>query len=142
MKNKTLLVVILILLSVGLGYFIGRAQNLLKNTDESVNIIDENQGEVEIIEKIEQELEPELEVEPDLDRYSRYIAPECQINEGCNGPLHCVDLGTEPLPTTCAIEPHFVCYEDSDARCEKQLSGKCGWTETSEMSVCLRKHLR
>lgn len=38
--------------------------------------------------------------------------------------------------STCEYRAEYGCYKG--ATCERQSSGKCGWTETSELKACLR----
>lgn len=51
---------------------------------------------------------------------------------GCSGQV-CSD---EDVMTTCEYRPEYACYRR--ARCERQTNGKCGWTQTPELSACLR----
>lgn len=37
----------------------------------------------------------------------------------------------------CIYKPEFVCYKS--AKCESQLNGKCGWTQTAELRACIDK---
>lgn len=53
------------------------------------------------------------------------------IKSGCSGEV-CSD---QLLVTPCAWFPHFACY--GNARCERQLDGGCGFTETEELKRCL-----
>lgn len=50
---------------------------------------------------------------------------------GCSGQI-CSD---KDVATTCEFRPEYACYKK--ARCEKQLNGKCDWTETEEFKSCL-----
>lgn len=52
---------------------------------------------------------------------------------GCSGQV-CAD---EAVMTTCEYRAEYGCYKT--ARCERQASGACGWTETAELSACLRE---
>ncbi len=74
---------------------------------------------------------------------------ECQVNEetgpligvgctiaGCSSQL-CVNEEVGPISTTCEWKEEYSCYRTSDARCEKQDSGDCGWTQTPELLACL-----
>ncbi|OGG87026.1 hypothetical protein A3H15_01455 [Candidatus Kaiserbacteria bacterium RIFCSPLOWO2_12_FULL_50_28] len=55
---------------------------------------------------------------------------------GCSGQL-CVDEGEVPdIITTCEFRPEYTCYQQY-GRCERQVSGQCGWTETPEIEQCL-----
>ena len=54
---------------------------------------------------------------------------------GCSGQL-CVSADEAgDIVTTCEYRAEYVCYEE--ASCEPQADGKCGWTQTEEMSQCL-----
>jgi hypothetical protein len=55
---------------------------------------------------------------------------EC-MKTGCGGTV-CAD---EQIITTCEFKPEHACY--NDAICERQADGKCGWTETAELTACL-----
>jgi len=68
--------------------------------------------------------------------------PENNFNEnsvdgcvlgGCSGEL-CVDEADEPVFTTCVYREEYRCY--SDALCERQSDGKCGWSSTPELLQC------
>ena len=37
--------------------------------------------------------------------------------------------------STCEYRPEYACYKT--ATCERQRTGKCGWTETVELKACL-----
>lgn len=51
---------------------------------------------------------------------------------GCSGQL-CTD---EPdMMSTCEWNEQYACYQS--ATCERQASGKCGWTETLKLTQCL-----
>ena len=51
---------------------------------------------------------------------------------GCSGQI-CSDQ--EGVITTCEYREEYACYKS--ARCERQTSGRCGWTETPELAICL-----
>lgn len=51
---------------------------------------------------------------------------------GCSGQV----CASEESVTTCEFRAEYTCYKT--ARCEKQTTGKCGWTETSELQACLK----
>lgn len=56
---------------------------------------------------------------------------ECFVS-GCSGQL----CSSEPgLISTCEWREEYACYQG--ARCERQESGMCGWTETNELLACL-----
>lgn len=58
--------------------------------------------------------------------------PEC-ARSGCSG-IACVEPD-EQIMTTCEFRPEYVCYDN--ATCERQTDGKCGWTQTTELTACL-----
>lgn len=60
------------------------------------------------------------------------LAAECQ-RTGCGGTV-CAPAGSD-IVTTCEMRPEYACY--SDALCEKQASGDCGFTQTPELTACL-----
>ncbi len=59
-------------------------------------------------------------------------AKKCVIG-GCSGEL-CAEEGGE-LVSNCIYNPAFVCYKS--AKCERQATGSCGWTETPELKACI-----
>jgi hypothetical protein len=59
----------------------------------------------------------------------------CYIG-GCSGEV-CSD--TEGVASNCIYKPEFACYKT--AKCERQATGECGWTETSELKSCLSLNL-
>ncbi len=62
-------------------------------------------------------------------------SPDCKIS-GCSGQL-CVDKNAEDIITTCEYRPEYACYKT--ARCEKQPTGLCGWTQTQELMKCINE---
>ena len=42
------------------------------------------------------------------------------------------------VSSSCEYRPEYACYQS--ARCERQVSGQCGWTPTSELFSCMRNH--
>ncbi|NTV44126.1 MAG: hypothetical protein HGA67_00315 [Candidatus Yonathbacteria bacterium] len=52
---------------------------------------------------------------------------------GCSSQL-CVDSGA-PTMTTCEYTASYGCYRT--ATCERQRTGRCGWTNTAELTQCL-----
>ncbi|HYE59771.1 MAG TPA: Gmad2 immunoglobulin-like domain-containing protein [Candidatus Kapabacteria bacterium] len=55
---------------------------------------------------------------------------ECRPS-GCSGEV-CSD---EDVVSNCIYKEEFACYKN--ARCERQANGRCGWTETDELTACL-----
>lgn len=51
---------------------------------------------------------------------------------GCSSQL-CSD--EEGMVSTCEYRQEYACYKT--AKCERQSNGKCGWTPTSELNLCL-----
>lgn len=52
---------------------------------------------------------------------------------GCSGEV-CSDQSG--VASNCIYKPEFACYKKS--KCERQVNGKCGWTNTEELQVCLQ----
>lgn len=50
---------------------------------------------------------------------------------GCSGQF-CSD---KDVVTTCEFSPEYACYQK--AKCERQATGDCGWTQTAELASCL-----
>lgn len=53
---------------------------------------------------------------------------------GCSGQI-CSDVSEGGMGSTCEWRDEYACYKK--AKCERQLSGQCGWTETPELKSCL-----
>lgn len=54
---------------------------------------------------------------------------------GCSGQL-CVSASeADGMVTTCEYRAEYSCYKE--ASCEPQADGKCGWTQTAELTQCL-----
>ncbi len=51
---------------------------------------------------------------------------------GCSGQI-CSDTDTM---STCEYRAEYGCYQT--AKCERQASGSCGWTQTAELAMCLK----
>lgn len=54
----------------------------------------------------------------------------CVIS-GCNGEI----CAAESMSSICVYKDEYACY--TSAICEVQPNGKCGWTQTEELSVCV-----
>ncbi|MBP9763648.1 MAG: hypothetical protein KBD10_02795 [Candidatus Pacebacteria bacterium] len=52
---------------------------------------------------------------------------------GCSSEI-CSD--TPGAISNCMYREEYACYQK--AKCERQSTGKCGWTQTSELSLCLQ----
>ena len=55
----------------------------------------------------------------------------CYVS-GCSGQV-CSDQ--KDVVTTCEFREEYACYKQ--AKCERQLSGQCGWTETTDFNLCV-----
>jgi hypothetical protein len=53
---------------------------------------------------------------------------------GCSSQL-CVDASQGDMVSTCEYREEYACYKT--AACERQSSGRCGWTETPTLKSCL-----
>ena len=51
---------------------------------------------------------------------------------GCSEQI-CSDK--EGVVSTCEYRKEYGCYKN--AKCERQVNGQCGWTMTSELTICL-----
>jgi eight-cysteine-cluster-containing protein len=58
---------------------------------------------------------------------------EC-IKTGCSGTV-CAEPGKDVM-TTCEYKPEYACYQN--ATCARQAGGACGWTQTPELTACLK----
>ena len=62
------------------------------------------------------------------------IAQPACVKTGCSGQI-CAD---DHRISTCEFRPEYACY--ATARCERQASGSCGWTQTPALTSCLASH--
>lgn len=60
---------------------------------------------------------------------------ECYVG-GCSSQI-CSDQ--PDAVSTCEFREEYACYQS--AKCERQPSGECGWTETAELKACLNVSL-
>ena len=67
---------------------------------------------------------------------STNVGTGCKIG-GCSGEL-CLNEADESVASICIYREGFACYKT--AKCEKQANGKCGWTQTPELSLCLNQN--
>jgi hypothetical protein len=74
------------------------------------------------------------------DSYGRYISAGCKIATGCNGPIECINEDLELGGSICIALPEYSCYKQNTSKCEKQISGQCGWTKTSELLSCINDY--
>jgi eight-cysteine-cluster-containing protein len=61
------------------------------------------------------------------------VAGGCMVG-GCSGQL-CVDESEGGRVTTCEYAEYYACFQT--AKCERQTTGQCGWTDTPELKQCL-----
>jgi len=66
-------------------------------------------------------------------RGSGPVANKPCIKTGCGGQV-CSD---EEVFSTCEWRTEYECYRS--ARCERQANGECGYTQTRELTACLRR---
>jgi len=57
----------------------------------------------------------------------------CVIS-GCSSQV----CGEEEIATDCMYREEYACYQK--AKCEKQATGKCGWTLTPDINACLEQY--
>ena len=57
---------------------------------------------------------------------------KCYVG-GCSAQI-CSD--EEGVMSTCEFRPEYSCYQG--AKCERQVSGQCGWTLSAELNMCLQ----
>ncbi len=72
---------------------------------------------------------------PDPSPEPKPVPPQsngCYVG-GCSSQL-CTDK--QGAISTCEYRPEYKCYQS--ATCERQANGQCGWTETPELSKCIR----
>ena len=55
------------------------------------------------------------------------------VRAGCSGEL-CVEEGTN-ASSTCQWKAQYICYQS--AKCERQATGQCGWSQTADLKSCL-----
>lgn len=60
----------------------------------------------------------------------------CKVG-GCSGQL-CVEESQKDIVTTCEFRQEYTCFKD--AKCEKQKDGRCGWTQTDQLTKCLQEY--
>jgi hypothetical protein len=58
------------------------------------------------------------------------------VTGGCSKEL-CIEEG-ENVASMCLWNERYRCYQ-TIGKCERQQDGKCGWTQTDELSACFKK---
>lgn len=92
-----------------------------------------NNNELEQIPSITPQPSTEFEISP-APTTAQPTTAEC-VMAGCSGQL-CVNKGQdEGLVTTCEYKEEYACYKT--ATCEVQPNGKCGWTPSPQLLLCL-----
>jgi eight-cysteine-cluster-containing protein len=74
------------------------------------------------------------QVEPPPQQSQQYVQNGCAIG-GCSGEICGEASEADNLVSTCIYKEEFQCYKS--ARCERQTTGKCGWTLSADTVVCL-----
>ncbi len=58
------------------------------------------------------------------------------VPAGCSG-IICADADEAAnIVSTCEYRADYACY--TTAKCERQKTGTCGWTQTAELASCLK----
>ncbi|MES2986116.1 MAG: META domain-containing protein [Patescibacteria group bacterium] len=68
-----------------------------------------------------------------VDTSTKPVGGKCFVG-GCSGQV-CSDQ--EGIASTCEFRPEYQCYKDTNAKCERQSTGKCGWTPSEKLYMCL-----
>jgi eight-cysteine-cluster-containing protein len=71
---------------------------------------------------------------PDVATSTPIMANGCAV-AGCSGQLCVSAEEASTIVTTCEFRDEYACY--AEASCEPQADGKCGWTQTAELTQCL-----
>ena len=58
---------------------------------------------------------------------------KCYVG-GCSSHI-CTDMPPGQYASTCEWKEEYACYRT--AKCERQATGQCGWTETAELKACI-----
>ena len=62
----------------------------------------------------------------------------CKIG-GCSGELCGEASFIASVASPCLYKEEYACYKEF-GRCERQTTGKCGWTQTEELINCIRRY--
>ncbi len=63
------------------------------------------------------------------------VAGACKVG-GCSSQLCGEASDMDGMVTTCEFRAEYACYQK--AKCERQTTGKCGWTEDASLTQCLK----
>jgi hypothetical protein len=75
---------------------------------------------------VREEIVPDIDIEMPVE-----IKGACYVG-GCSSQLCSEEPG---MASTCEYREEYACYQK--ATCERQATGECGWTPTSELRACL-----
>lgn len=145
MKHKRRFTLIILFATIVCAFFLVRTTHLTEKFDSMVH---QEQGEIlEITPLDTDETGPEAPVESseitEAEEAPATVVPvtapvekpitktSCYV-DGCSS--H-VCSSSPDVMTTCEWKEEYACYQK--ATCEVQLSGECGWTETTELKSCL-----
>lgn len=64
-------------------------------------------------------------------------AGSCVVG-GCSSQLCGEESEMSDMVTTCEYQTKYSCYQK--ATCERQATGQCGWTDTAELTMCLKNN--
>lgn len=105
-----------------------------KRGEKFVEILEGEDDQLPIVPETDREEGNTKDPEPESgDSNVVKLGKGCVIG-GCNSEL-CLEEGQEDeIYSICLYEPEYACLKH--ATCERQLDGKCGWTTTTEYSVC------
>jgi hypothetical protein len=67
---------------------------------------------------------------------SKPVTSNSCVVGGCSSQLCGEESEMSDMVTTCEYQTKYSCYQK--ATCERQVTGKCGWTETPELAMCLK----
>ena len=112
-------------LIVGLNYSSGRVLR-------SINmIVEDGEWKVDSVDSLE--TYPEAVEPPGTpDGSTTPVTQSDCYRGGCSGQV-CSD--DPEVMTTCEYREEYACY--TDAVCERQADGECGWTQTEELTSCI-----
>ncbi len=116
---------------------------LLLATDESATL--ENESVTLRIVSAMPERSINSEIDPDEYRVvinskvTRPVSPEPKecVRGGCSGQLCVEDGAGSDVVTTCEFKEEYACYQSAD--CEVQSNGRCGFTQSDELTSCLEE---
>ena len=63
------------------------------------------------------------------------VVVACKVG-GCSSQVCGEASDVDGMVTTCEFKPEYACYKK--AKCARQTTGKCGWTESTALTQCLK----